>query len=114
MKKLPIKWKVQEPSTGRYRSFYPRGWPDAHYKNKDESPCASIYCKDEYYPNIAKSGEHAELEIRIADHSVLPTWEWKKLKRRAATLTEAKEIVNEFLQRFPHYMPKEFQDEKIS
>lgn len=111
MAKAKIKWVVSEASTGRYRSFERRSWPSAHYNDEQEIPCASIHCEDEYRPAQAKSGEHNPLEIRIADHSASPSWTWRKLKARAATLDEAKALVKNFLEQHQEMMPEAFRDQ---
>jgi hypothetical protein len=67
-----LTWTVTPPSTGRYRSFFPRGWPTATYP--DGQMAAAIYCQDEYVPAQVRAGSHGELEVRVADHSVSP---WK-------------------------------------
>jgi hypothetical protein len=112
MAKAKIKWVVSEAPTGRYRSFDERSWPSAHYNDERETPCAAIYCEDEYIPASAKSGKHKPLDIRIADHSASATtsWTWRKLKAQAATLEEAKALVKDFLERHQEFTPEAFRD----
>lgn len=112
MAKAKIKWVVSEAPIGRCRSFDNRSWPSAHYNDERETPCAAIYCENEYRPTWAKSGEHKPLEIRIADHSTSATtsWTWRKLKAQAATLDEAKTLVKEFLERHQEFVPEAFRD----
>jgi hypothetical protein len=98
------KWKVDPPETGRYRSFHKRGWPSAEYE--DGTCAAKIYCEKGYYPCDARVGNHPELKIRVADHSVTP-WQWRTLKKRAKTLAEAKIIVSLFFRMNPHYILKD-------
>lgn len=103
---MKYKWKVQPETTGRYRSFDTREWPDAFYTDKGESMCASIQCADEYRPCDVKTGNHAPLTLRIADHSRVP-WKWVGAKRTFATLAEAKEALKSILKDNSQLMPKE-------
>ncbi len=103
---MKFKWKVSEPPVGRYKSFQKRMWPGASYLNKKESPAAQIYCEDGYKPWKARSGEHKELTLCIADHSVMP-WAWRTIKKRFKTLVEAKIAFDIFIKNHPEYMPKE-------
>jgi hypothetical protein len=105
MAKKAIKWQVAPAPTGRYRSFANRTWPIGYY-NGTETPAALILCEDDYTAKRAKSGVHAELRVRIADHSVTP-WEWRQLKRRYAQLDEAKTAAETFLSNNPHYQSKQ-------
>jgi hypothetical protein len=95
-----LKWKVDEAPTGRYRSFQSRGWPSAEYK--DGRPAAAIYCEDSYEPANARTGKHAPLSVRVADHSVTP-WKWRTVKQRFATLQEAKDGITKLLEQFPKF-----------
>lgn len=101
-----IKWSVSPEPTGRYRSFDKRGWPTADWKNEQESACACIYCADDYSIRRAKSGNHAELEVRVANHSQKP-WRWATLKNRFKTLDEAKAAVIKVLARYPEFIPED-------
>ena len=98
--KIKIKWKVCEPSIGRYRSFYPRGWPSAEYENGNH--CARIYCSDKYVPRNVKTGNHSELTVAFADWRTKP-WTRKSLKKRFKTLKEAKEAFQEFIEKHPEF-----------
>lgn len=103
---MKIIWKVRPAPTGRYRSFEKRGWPDAEYE--DGQPAASVSCEDDYIPRDVKTGHHRELTVRIADYSEKPVWGWKRLKKRFATLQEAKEIVPIFLKQYPNFVPEKY------
>jgi hypothetical protein len=102
---MKLKWKVSSPPTGRYRSFEKRGWPTASFPNGD--PAAAIYCKDDYEPSLAKTGQHAELVICVAKwhrkESGGRTFEWKTLVLRAATLDAAKQLVTDFFAKHPEF-----------
>ena len=102
---MKIKWKVADVPSGLYRSFQTRDWPEACWDNEYQSPAAMLYCKDEYVPATAKSGQHSELTIYIADYSVKP-WKWRRFKKPANTLTEAKDRVAAFLKNYPEYFLK--------
>ena len=115
MKHSKIKWKVAEAPTGRYRSFFSRDWPHAYYENGDS--CAFIKCDDSYRPADAKSGNHSELKLYIADWSISTkehkTFKWKVAVRRPATVAEAKVLLNELLEKFPSFRgPKELFEEQ--
>lgn len=100
------KWKVGEAPTGRYRSFEKRSWPSAYYTDAQESVCAAIYCDTAYSPSAAKSGQHAELKVCVADHSQVP-WKWRTLAQRFTSLEAAKAAVVAILEKHPHFIPKE-------
>jgi len=104
---MKLKWKVEEETTGPYRSFFKRGWPSAYLP--DGRVAFSVSCEDSYVPSRVKSGHHKELKIQVADWSEKAgTFVWKTLKKRAATLAEAKEIAKDFAERHPHvFEPKE-------
>jgi len=104
-----IKWSVCPEPTGRYLSFEKRGWPYADWKNGDESPCAVIYCDDDYSFRDAKSGNHSELEVRVANHSVKP-WRWATLTNRFKTLDDAKAAVIRVLNQHPDFVPDSMKD----
>ena len=70
----------------------------------------SISCADNYYPAAVKSGEHAPLTVRIADHSAKTedgrsTFDWRKLKGEFKTLDEAKAAAVHALEKYPHFVP---------
>lgn len=99
---LKIKWKVQEAPTGRYRSFFKRGWPVAEYD--DGYIAARIECTVGYHPVIVTSGDHPVLTLYIADYSKKP-WKWVTVQRRMKTLQEAKDALVSLLEKYPHLTP---------
>lgn len=103
---MKYKWKVSEKPTGRYSSFEKRMWPEACYLNERESPAAQIYCDDSYEPWRVKEGKHGELTLLVADHSG-ERRKWRTIKKRFATLQEAKEAFALFIEKYPEFMPKE-------
>jgi len=109
--KYKIKWTVGAAPTGKYRSFEKRAWPSADYQDAKESSCAMIQCEDRYEPSMAKTGNHKELTVYIADYSA-PTiaakgrWTWRALKKRCTTLQEAKDLVQDFLEKNPTFQPE--------
>jgi len=107
---MKLKWRVSPKPSGRYRGFDVRGWPDADFT--DGNTAASIECSEEYYPSIAKSGEHSELTIRVAawGYDKKPggsAFTWLTLKKRAKTLKEAKELAAAFFDKYPEFTHKE-------
>lgn len=104
---MKIKWKVSPAETGPYSSFHKRQWPSAHYCDEQESPAAMIICDSSYVPRRAKSGDHPQLKVAIANHSTKPTWVWEWSAKKYDTLDEAKAGVAEVLKAHPEYMPTE-------
>ena len=103
---VKLKWQVGEAPTGKYRSFVKRSWPTASYKDTDR-PALMIECEDSYYPAAAKTGQHKELTVMIADYSVTEsTFQWRRLKARFAILDEAKAAGERFLNAHPEFLPK--------
>lgn len=91
-----IKWKVSDRPTGPYSSFQRRSWPFAEYPSGEIA--ASLHCDDEYMPSKIKDGNHAPIKIRIAKYKPTGGFEWLSLKKRGATLKEAKEIAKAFIE----------------
>jgi hypothetical protein len=106
-KKMKYKWKVSEAPSGPYRSFQKRSWPFAYYCDKEESPACAVYCDTSYSVTRMKDADHAPLTMMVADHSVLPVWQWKKVKGEFKTLQEAKDRFVELLKKFPQLCPVE-------
>ena len=110
---VKLRWRVQEMSTGRWRSFNKRGWPSADYPN--DLPAVNIHCEDAYEPRNVDEGKHAPLTVMIADYSrpSNPTtgkgFTWVKATKQFATLEEAKRGAERILQAHPQLMPKEYQ-----
>jgi hypothetical protein len=98
-----LKWKVMDAPTGRYRSFERRGWPSASFG--DDEAAFHLTCEDDYRPADVKTGNHKEINIRVADRSEqIPgsaSFTWKKLKKCAKTLDEAKHVAQEFFDAHP-------------
>ena len=100
-----LKWKVQPPSTGPYRSFFKRGWPSATIN--DDIMAFSLHCEDSYVPALVKSGQHSEIKISVADWRKPGNgFDWKVLKQRAKTLEEAKRIAQKFADTNPQIFVK--------
>lgn len=98
---MKIKWRVAPVPTGKYRSFDRRGWPFA--EDERGRSIAMIVCDDSYVPSRVKTGEHAELQIYVADYRPAPgSFRWRRLVKRGATLDEAKRLVSEFFEKYPH------------
>jgi len=101
--RIKFKWEVDKPPTGLARVCYRRRWPTAYYSN--DRICATIGCSVDYHIQIAKSGDHPPLEVRLANHSVTP-WKWVSFTAKFNTLQDAKDVVKDFLRRHPEFMPK--------
>lgn len=96
-----ITWKVAPEPTGRYRSFEKRGWPTAYWPG--DVPCAHISCESDYTPARARGEQvHAELHVWVA--IALPdssNWDNRRLKQRATSLAQAKQLVEQFFTAYP-------------
>lgn len=113
---LKLYWKVRPEPTGRYRSFGHRGWPIAYYiqggvrtDTETLKPAAFLYCEDDYVPSRVRLGDHKEIRVHVCHHQHPErgnSWKVFVLKRRAATLDEAKQMVQEFLEAHPDWHPK--------
>ena len=107
-----IKWKVDEEPTGRYRSFDKRGWPNASYKDKEESPAARIRCEDEYIPANVKTENHKPLKVYVADWSNRErdpkgtAFIWLKVKGEFVTLKQAKDAAEKIINKYEYLRPK--------
>lgn len=120
---MKLYWKVAEAPTGRYRAFDHRSWPTAYYVTpgvrKDAEvlpPAAFLYCEDSYCPQDVRAGTHKEITIKVLHHqhpeAMGPrgsSWKVFTLKKRAATLDEAKQLVQDFLDKHPDWHPKQEQ-----
>lgn len=109
---MKIIWRVADPPTGRYRSFENRAWPSATINDPDGDSLGALYCDTGYDPKRVKTGDHSEITVRVADHRPHQdpnrgAWTWRTLKKRAATLTEAKELVEQFYKVHPDWLPSE-------
>lgn len=100
-----IRWEVSLVPTGQYRSFDRRGWPTAYCGDKI---VARLWCNDEYVPKNVRSGNHAPIRVYVAQYShdevtksKYGGFRWRKLRREATTLDEAKSLVTETLRRYP-------------
>ena len=108
MKNLKIKWSVSEVPTSQFRSFERRGWPSADYSNG--TFCASILCEDEYVPRNIKTGNHAPLRLRIANHSKTP-WKGISSKSTFKTLKDAKAALLIILKKHDYLIPEEIKND---
>lgn len=104
---LKIKWKIQEAPTGLYRSFQHRGWPTGEVNAK---PFVQLLCETDYSARVAKTGEHAEIAVLLADWSFKDkakhgAFVWRRLKTRAKTLVEAKSLAQAALDAHPEFLP---------
>jgi hypothetical protein len=106
--KVKIKWEVEPPPSGKWRSFERRGWPSAVFRTEKEHRAAIIHCADEYVPAKVKTGDHAKLAVSIADWRDGHKGEWLKMIPRFSTLKQAKEFIAETYAKFPQYLPAEY------
>lgn len=109
---MKLVWKVKDVPTGTYRSFDRRGWPNAYYETKDGQPAVQLLCEDEYRPDNVKSGNHKEITVCVAFYHPKSdsrgAFTWRKVKRKAKTLKEAKEIAQTVINSHPEiYKHKE-------
>jgi transcription elongation factor Elf1 len=108
--KLKLKWKIDPPPTGRFRSFQTRGWPSAHYL--DGNPAIHLFCDEEYSGRTAKANG-LEIRIQVADWSAPSNKEtgsgftWRQMKQRGTSLTDARAKAEAILAAHPEIWPKE-------
>lgn len=106
-----FKWKVDEIPIGSNRGLLRREWPKAFYKNTGKNVCAKIECIDDYTPFLAKNATHSALTLWIADYSSrAKSFHWIPLKTKCTNLTEAKKLLENYLQSNPRLMPLDLQD----
>lgn len=116
-----LKWKVDSPPVGRYRSFDVRGWPSAQY-TKSGKAAAHVTCQDErgnaieYHPATARDHTHPELQVFVADWSYsrspelkakFGAFKYRRLTARPKTLEEAKALAEAALRAHPLFQPEE-------
>lgn len=108
-----IIWKVADKPTGRYRAFEHRAWPAAWWgKPGQGEPAAFISCGDEYAPWRVREGKHAPLHITVCHYQHPEAGNSSKrfrLKKQAATLDEAKQMIQAFYESHQDWLPKEKQ-----
>lgn len=100
---MKLVWSVAPKSTGMYRSFSKRAWPTARFKGTDNI-AAVIYGEEEYraeYRVIDDVGFDLEIRVTITIGS---KWEWRRLKKRARSLKEAKQLAEYFYDKNPQYV----------
>jgi hypothetical protein len=95
-----LKWRVNEPPTGMYRSFAHRGWPEADYRDGRTAVC--LYATDgrDYAPRL-RGDDVVGLELRIRFVDYRTGHVWRTLKATAKTLAEAKKIAEDVLTAHP-------------
>lgn len=112
---MKIYWKVSEKPTGRYRSFDSRSWPIAWWGKPElarSQVAAVLLCEDEYVPRAVREGKHAPISITVVhyNHPDVPNGGKRfRLKKQAATLDEAKQMVQAFYDSHSDWLPKEKQ-----
>lgn len=92
MAKVKLVWRVSPAPSGRYSSFQSRAFPSANYKNGE--PAAQLICS-ESYQSFHKDATGLEIVIMVALWEN-DTFNWRKLKRSARSIAEAKERVEAF------------------
>ena len=102
---MKLFWEVQPAPTGRYRSFERRGWPKAYVEKTKDTIAVALYCEHAYVPSLVKEGKHPEIAVHVAVYNdKFIGFDWKRLKKRAATLEEAKKLAEEFFSRNPELL----------
>lgn len=85
---MKIKWEVADKSTGRYSSFYPRGWPSA-YDKESQKPVFMIR-SDTRYTNGKDEG--IELQLYVAIKNMTGSFDWRKFKFPFSNLKDLKQF----------------------
>lgn len=102
-------WRNAPKPSGKYKAFEVWQWPYMFADTSEGRRLAMIICEDAYTPARARGEEeHRELSIYIADYrtEANPTgtaFTWRRLKRRAKRLAEAKAIAEECLKLRPEW-----------
>jgi hypothetical protein len=110
---MKIYWRVADKPTGRYRAFDKRSWPTAWWgkpEAADSCVAAFMNCADEYVPERVRQGVHAPITITVCHYNHPEAGNSSKrfrLKKQAATLDEAKQMVDAFYKSHPDWLPKE-------
>ncbi len=94
---LKLKWRVDQPPTGRYRTFMKRGWPEAEANGR---PVAWLDAERSYEPRHA---EDTELTVRVRNWSD-PLAPMKTLKARPVGVKAAKALVARFFEAHPEWL----------
>lgn len=101
-----LKWTPGIRPTGQYRSFSRQAWPSAHV-GKSGHMVAALVCDDTY---CRRAMEKAEKPIRIFVYNYTDGPQkrtMRKLKKEVHSLAEAKDLVKEFFEAYPNWLPKE-------
>lgn len=105
---MKLYWKVADKPTGRYRSFERRSWPTAYY-GRDGKPAAFLSCEDDYRPADVREGKHAPITLTLLHHQhpeAGNSWKRFRYNKQAKTLDEAKQMVQEFVDKHPDWHPR--------
>ena len=92
---MKIKWNVEPPPTGKFRSFAFRGWP---YATVGDRILARLHCDTPYHAQTVRNGEHGPLTVYIRSYSSGKAKDYK-FKEKAKTLAEAKEMVVKYVEK---------------
>ena len=111
MKAPKLKWSVCPAPEGRFRSFEKRGFPSADYANGHSA--AKISCELSYKPDH-RTATDLELTVHVAQWYVREdghlTFNWRRVKRMASSIAEAKDIVAKVLERNPGLIHPDFRE----
>lgn len=110
MKAPKLKWAVCPAPEGRFRSFETRGFPSADYENGHSA--AKINCELSYLPEHRYAND-LQLTVYVAEWYVSDgdnhlTFRWRKLKRLATSIAEAKEMAAKVLKQNPDFVHPDY------
>ena len=64
---------------------------------------------DEYIPSKVKTGEHAELILRVANYAYTP-WKAVRVVRHFKTIKECKEALIKLIKDYPELLPSDLKE----
>lgn len=110
---MKLKWKVDPPPTGQYKSFQKRGWPTGHDENDEAA--AIMYHAESYTAQLAKDAGENAITVQVADwtneNNGRPdknkaSFTWRTLKQRFSNVKDAKAATEWFFQAHPEFLKK--------
>ena len=107
-KPIKLKWKVMPQPTGPYKSFQPRGWPQAYYPDGNIAGTITNTEGQRYSPYMVRDNSHAPLKVIVYDYSEgVQKRKHYSSKNTFATVNDAKDALARIIDQNPHFVPKE-------
>lgn len=101
---MKLIWEVDPVPKGRYKSFQKRAWPKAYF-GKAGPPAAYITAEEPYCGSYLRSEKlDFELTVMVSVPESITQWNWRKLKARASSVSEAKALAQKFFEKYPNFV----------